>query len=191
MRQLLSILLCLTSISIYSQQNYYVSSSLGDNNNAGTSENSPFQTINRAFDNVEPGDTIYVMDGTYTNPDYGTASPHSSDGSQSTNMNNPPAVIVNKSGTAGNYITLRNLPGHNPKIKFDGRGGILISGPQSYLIIEGFEIEGPGASITYDQAIADRKWKVKADQEDLIIIIVILQVLVYGAVLVKISSIIM
>ena len=167
MRQLLSILLCLTSISIYSQQNYYVSSSLGDNNNAGTSENSPFQTINRAFDNVEPGDTIYVMDGTYTNPDYGTASPHSSDGSQSTNMNNPPAVIVNKSGTAGNYITLRNLPGHNPKIKFDGRGGILINGPQSYLIIEGFEIEGPGASITYDQAIADRKWKVKADQEDL------------------------
>ena len=107
------------------------------------------------------------MDGTYTNPDYGTANPHSSDGSQSTNMNNPPAVIVNKSGTAGNYITLRNLPGHNPKIKFDGRGGILISGPQSYLIIEGFEIEGPGASITYDQAIADRKWKVKADQEDL------------------------
>ena len=166
-RQLLSILLCLTSISIHSQQNYYVSSSLGDNNNAGTSENSPFQTINRAFDNVEPGDTIYVMDGTYTNPDYGTANPHSSDGSQSTNMNNPPAVIVNKSGTAGNYITLRNLPGHNPKIKFDGRGGILINGSQSYLIIEGFEIEGPGASITYDQAIADRKWKVKADQEDL------------------------
>ena len=92
MRQLLSILLCLTSISIYSQQNYYVSSSLGDNNNAGTSENLPFQTINRAFDSVEPGDTIYVMDGTYTNPDYGTANPHSSDGSQSTNMNNPPAV---------------------------------------------------------------------------------------------------
>ena len=69
MRQLLLILLCLTSSTIYSQQNYYVSSSLGDNNNAGTSENSPFQTINRAFDNVEPGDTIYVMDGTYTNPD--------------------------------------------------------------------------------------------------------------------------
>ena len=45
------------------------------------------------------------MDGTYTNPDYGTANPHSSDGSQSTNMNNPPAVIVNKSGTPGNYIT--------------------------------------------------------------------------------------
>ncbi len=167
MRKLLSILLCFTFISIYSQQNYYVSSSLGDNNNAGTSENSPFQTINRAFDNVEPGDTIYVMNGTYTNPDYGTANPHSSDGSKSTNMNNPPAVIVNKSGTPGNYITLRNLPGHNPKIKFDGRGGILINGPQSYLIIEGFEIEGPGASITYDQAIADRKWKVKADQEDL------------------------
>ena len=65
------------------------------------------------------------------------------------------------------YITLRNLPGHDPKIKYDGRGGILINGQQSYVIIEGFEIEGPGASITYDQAITDRQWKVKADQEDL------------------------
>ena len=167
MRRILSILTFLFCFSISSQNSYYVSSSLGDNSNSGTSENSPFKTINRAFDNLQPGDTINVMNGLYHNVDYGTASPHATDGSQSTNMNNPPAVIVNKSGTQGNYITLRNLPGHKPKIKYDGRGGILINGPQSYVIIEGFEIEGPGASITYDQAITDRQWKVKADQEDL------------------------
>ena len=167
MRNFFSILAFLVCFSVFPQKNYFVSNSLGNNNNSGTSENSPFQTINRAFDNVQPGDTINVMNGLYHNVDYGTANPHASDGSQSTNMNNPPAVIVNKSGTQGNYITLRNLPGHNPKIKYDGRGGILINGPQSYVIIEGFEIEGPGASITYDQAITDRQWKVKADQEDL------------------------
>ena len=167
MRRILSILTFLFCFSISSQNSYYVSSSLGDNSNSGTSDNSPFKTINRAFDNLQPGDTINVMNGLYHNVDYGTASPHATDGSQSTNMNNPPAVIVNKSGTQGNYITLRNLPGHKPKIKYDGRGGILINGPQSYVIIEGFEIEGPVASITYDQAITDRQWKVKADQEDL------------------------
>ena len=149
------------------QKNFYVSSSQGDNNNNGESENFPFSSIAKAIENVEPGGTIYVMNGLYNNPNFGTANPHSSDGSQSTNMNNPPAVIINKSGTPGNYITLRNLPGHSPKIKFDGRGGILINGPQSYIIIEGFEIEGPGASINYNQAIADRRWKVKADQEGL------------------------
>ncbi|MFL2608319.1 MAG: carbohydrate binding domain-containing protein, partial [Flavobacteriaceae bacterium] len=167
MRKLFIVLICFLSFSINSQQNFYVSSSEGSNANSGTSENSPFQTINRAFDNVKPGDTINVMNGLYHNVDYGTANPHATDGSMSTNMNNPPAVIVNKSGSQGNYITLRNLPGHKPKIKYDGRGGILINGPQSYVIIEGFEIEGPGASITYDQAITDRQWKVKADQENL------------------------
>ena len=167
MRKLFIVLICFLSFSINSQQNFYVSSSEGSNANSGTTENSPFQTINRAFDNVKPGDTINVMNGLYHNVDYGTANPHATDGSMSTNMNNPPAVIVNKSGSQGNYITLRNLPGHKPKIKYDGRGGILINGPQSYVIIEGFEIEGPGASITYDQAITDRQWKVKADQENL------------------------
>ena len=111
MRRILSILTFLFCFSISSQNSYYVSSSLGDNSNSGTSENSPFKTINRAFDNLQPGDTINVMNGLYHNVDYGTASPHATDGSQSTNMNNPPAVIVNKSGTQGNYITLRNLPG--------------------------------------------------------------------------------
>ena len=136
MRRILSILRFLFCFSISSQNSYYVSNSLGDNSNSGTSENSPFQTINRAFDNLQPGDTINVMNGLYHSVDYGTASPHATDGSQSTNMNNPPAVIINKSGTQGNYITLRNLPGHKPKIKYDGRGGILINGPQSYVIIE-------------------------------------------------------
>ena len=149
------------------QKNFYVSGSLGDNNNNGESENFPFSSIAKAIENVEPGGTIYVMNGLYNNPNFGTANPHSSDGSQSTNMNNPPAVIINKSGTPGNYITLRNLPGHSPKIKFDGRGGILINGPQSYIIIEGFEVEGPSQFITYDQAIADRNYKISvAEDED-------------------------
>mgnify|MGYP003321109086 FL=1 len=167
MRILFSTLIFLVCISNNSQENYYVSSSIGDNTNPGTSESSPFLTIARALNNIQPGGTIYVMDGLYNNEGFGSADPHESDGSLSKNMNNPPAVIIGKSGTEGKYITIRNLPGHKPKIQFDGRGGILINGSQSYLIIEGFEIEGPAASINYDKAITDRKWKVKCDQEGL------------------------
>lgn len=149
-----------------SAQDYYVSESLGNDSNGGT-ENAPFATINKGIAKISAGGTVFVMNGTYKNQNYGTASAHPSDGSLSINMSNPPVVIINKSGTEENYITVRNYPNHSPKIVFDGRGGILINGPQSYIIIEGFEIEGPAASITYGMAIADREWKIKCHVENL------------------------
>lgn len=149
-----------------SAQDYYISESLGNDSNGGT-KNAPFATINKGIAEISAGGTVFVMNGTYKNRNYGTASAHPSDGSLSINMSNPPVVIINKSGTEENYITVRNYPNHSPKIVFDGRGGILINGPQSYIIIEGFEIEGPAASITYGMAIADRKWKIKCHVENL------------------------
>ena len=148
-------------------QDYYVSSENGSDSNTGLSEETAFASINRGIDAVSAGGTVYVMNGTYQNQNYGTASAHPSNGALSENMSNPPAVIINKSGTEGNYITIRNYPSHSPKIVFDGRGGILINGPQSYIIIEGFEIEGPAADINYNMAITDRNWKVKCDQDGL------------------------
>ena len=82
-------------------------------------------------------------------------------------MRIPPVLIINKSGTEGNYITVRNYPNHSPEIVFVGRGGILINGPQSYINIEGFEVEGLAASITYGVAIAHREWKIKCHVENL------------------------
>ena len=77
-------------------------------------------------------------------------------------MNNPHVVTINKSGYEGAYITLKNYQGHSPKIQFDGRGGIIISNNMNYIVIEGFEVEGPSASISYDVAFADREFKVLA-----------------------------
>tara|TARA_B110000211_G_scaffold84931_3_gene99515 strand:- start:7902 stop:9908 length:2007 start_codon:yes stop_codon:yes gene_type:complete len=77
-------------------------------------------------------------------------------------MNNPHVVTINKSGYEGAYITLKNYQGHSPKIQFDGRGGIVISNNMNYIVIEGFEVEGPSASISYDVAFADREFKVLA-----------------------------
>ena len=157
---------CFAALSL-AAQDYYVSSENGSDSNTGLSVETAFASINRGIAAVSAGGTVYVMNGTYQNQNYGTASAHPSNGALSENMSNPPAVIINKSGTEGNYITIRNYPSHSPKIVFDGRGGILINGPQSYIIIEGFEIEGPAADINYNMAITDRNWKVKCDQDGL------------------------
>ena len=149
-----------TSI-LCSQNNYYVSSTNGSNTNDGLSESSPFLTINKGISEVSEGGTVYVMNGTYRNVGYGTVDP-----SSNTNMNNPHVATINKSGSEGAYITIKNLDGHEPKIEFDGRGGIVISDYMNYIIIEGFEVEGPAASITYDQAIADREYKVLAASDE-------------------------
>ena len=141
-------------------QDFYVSEGSGLDTNDG-SLSSPFKTINKGILQVEAGGTVYVMNGTYQNSGYGTVTV-----STRTNMNNPHVVTINKSGTEGAYITLKNYEGHSPKILFDGRGGIVISNDMNYIIIEGFEVEGPAAGITYAEAYSDREYKVLAASND-------------------------
>ena len=74
------------------------------------------------------------------------------------NLNNPHVVTINKSGNeTDGYITLKNYPNHSPKIIFDGQGGIKLGPNANYVIVEGFEVEGPSQSITYTQAIMNRR----------------------------------
>ncbi|MDG1398874.1 MAG: hypothetical protein P8P88_10875, partial [Polaribacter sp.] len=146
---------------LYSQTNYYVSSINGSDSNDGLSESSSFQTINKAISKVAAGDTVLVMNGVYQNNGYGTV-----DVNSYSNMNNEHVVTINKSGEVGAYITLKNYPGHLPKIKFDGKGGIVISNNMNYIIVEGFEVEGPAANITYSQAYANRGYKVSLAEDN-------------------------
>ena len=156
-----SFLFFLLSIQLVLAQDFYVSDSNGSDNNSGTIE-SPFKTINKGISMVSAGGTVYVMEGVYQNENYGTVDP-----STNTNMNNQHVVTINKSGTEGAYIILRNYPGHTPKIQFDGRGGIVISNDMNYIIVEGFEVEGPAQDIDYDMAEADRNYKIEmAEDED-------------------------
>ena len=154
-------ILIITSIQFTVAQDFYVSDSNGSDNNSGTLE-APFKTINKGISMVSAGGTVYVMDGVYQNENYGTVNP-----STNTNMDNPHVATINKSGAEGAYITLRNYPGHTPKIQFDGRGGIIISNNMNYIIVEGFEVEGPAQDIDYDMAEADRNYKIEmAEDED-------------------------
>ena len=148
----------LLSTSLHAQD-YYVSHELGSDGNNGL-ETSPFQTINRAISEVEAGGTIYVMEGTYINQNYGTVDP-----STNTNMSNPHVVTINKSGVENNYITLKNYPGHSPVIEFDGKGGIQIANDMNYIIVEGFEVIGPSQAINYDMAMDNRAYKVTVAED--------------------------
>ena len=148
----------LLSTSLHAQD-YYVSHELGSDGNNGL-ETSPFQTINRAISEVEAGGTVYVMEGTYRNLNYGTVDP-----STNTNMSNPHVVTINKSGLENNYITLKNYPGHSPVIEFDGKGGIQIADDMNYIIVEGFEVIGPSQAINYDMAMDNRAYKVAVAED--------------------------
>ncbi len=152
-------------------QDYYVSSSIGADTNQGT-EAAPFKTINKGIAEVGPGGTVYVMEGEYRDENAGTPVISFSEDtngqtdsagnlyvySSCQNVNNPHVVTINKAGneTQG-YITLKNYQNHRPKIIFDGQGGIKLGANANYVIVEGFEVEGPSQSITYDQAILNRR----------------------------------
>src|SRR5262249_52932066 len=114
---------------------YYVSSEIGSNNNAGTSATSPLGTLQAAANLVKPGDTVEVMNGTYSN-------------------GGNDVLTISTSGTAGAPITFEAAPGATPVIDSSGAWqGIEINA--SYITIKGFTVVGDAASITLSDALAN------------------------------------
>jgi hypothetical protein len=110
---------------------YYVSPT-GNDSHDGLSSSTPFQTLQHGADTAQAGDTVLVMDGTYTN--------------SGTND----VVDIKSSGTASAWIVFSNAPGAHPLISFNGWSGFNITG--SYVAVDGFEIQGDRTAITLAQA---------------------------------------
>jgi parallel beta-helix repeat protein len=113
----------LTSQLAESVKKRYVSPT-GNNNSSGTLS-SPWRTIQYAVDNVNIGDTVYIMNGTYNE-----------------------RVQINKSGDVDKRITIKNYPGHSPIIDGTGLtwsdpnwGGLVNLNGQSNLTIEGLNLQ--------------------------------------------------
>ncbi|MGB9123740.1 MAG: right-handed parallel beta-helix repeat-containing protein, partial [Candidatus Angelobacter sp.] len=114
---------------------YYVSSRIGSANNAGTSATAPLATLQAAANLVKPGDTVEVMNGTYTAPHGGTV------------------VDITTSGTASAPITFEAAPGQSPVIDSSGGwNGINIQA--SYIVVKGFTVVGDAANYTLQTALA-------------------------------------
>lgn len=132
-------LLCLFCfIDNVSATNYYVSPS-GSNSNNGLSVNTAFQTLNFASNQTVPGDTVFVLNGTYTNP---------------ASFSN--VLDIYNSGSPSSGIVYMNFEGHSPVIKLNSNNwsGIALQGVD-YITIDGFEIIGNNDSITIEYAIAE------------------------------------
>ncbi|MGG1514445.1 right-handed parallel beta-helix repeat-containing protein [Paenibacillus oryzisoli] len=112
-------------------QTYYVDIDTGvDASGYGTSPSTPFKNIQYAANLTNPGDTVYVMNGTY----YKTS--------------DQAVFQITRSGSAtGGYINYVAYPGHHPKLKaIDAWNHIIVNA--SYIKIEGLEIEGDNANLT-------------------------------------------
>ena len=112
-----------------SATNYYVSPT-GSNSNNGLSPATAKDDIEYAGVLTAPGDTVFVMNGTYT-----WANPNSN------------VVNIYNSGTASNWIVFINYPGHQPVIKSKNWAGISLQGAD-YIEVNGFKIIGNADSVT-------------------------------------------
>lgn len=121
--------LCLCLLPLQAQATTYYVSTTGSNSNNGTSESTPFLTINKCSRLLVAGDTCLVRGGTYTESG---------------------GVRILASGTAANPIRLAAYPGENPVISFPAQvntNRIVVShaGGENvaigYITIEGFEIK--------------------------------------------------
>ncbi|MEA5627548.1 choice-of-anchor D domain-containing protein [Nostoc sp. UHCC 0251] len=117
---------------------YYVSGTGNDKSN-GLSEGGAFRTLQKAADLVQAGDTVYVMNGTYTNI--------------YANILN----ITNKHGTASAPIKFTAYPGHKPVLEAhkNNWNAISITG-SSYVVIEGLTLEGARDEITLEYALQQK-----------------------------------
>jgi hypothetical protein len=137
-----TIYLCLFVLAYIesSATNYYVSAKNGNEKFSGLSPSKPKSIIQDVVNLTKPGDTVFVMNGTYEN-----------------SCSNCNVVDILKSGTEKKYIVYINYPNHRPIISFNGWGGISIRNNVSYIKIIGFEIVGNNANVTLDKALKQPK----------------------------------
>ncbi|AUB38166.1 Ca2+-binding protein, RTX toxin-related [Nostoc flagelliforme CCNUN1] len=114
---------------------YYVSGT-GSDKNDGLNQGEAFRTLQKAADLVAAGDTVYVMNGTYTNIYPNILS------------------ISDKHGTANAPITFTAYPGHTPVLEASTNNwnAISITG-SSYVVIEGLTLVGARDETTLEYAL--------------------------------------
>jgi len=136
----------------FGQTNWHVAVDGDDLIGDGTELN-PFSSIDHAAKQANPGDTVFVHEGTYRNSDF-------NDGNIWEGKN---LAKITVNGEEGNYITFKPFPNEKVLLEFDGTYGVLFSNA-SYIIFEGFEVKGISDSITQDKA--NDAWGLYINKDD-------------------------
>lgn len=118
-------------------QTWYVAGA-GDDTHNGTTAASAFRTLKKAETHVQPGDTVLIGDGTYTDADI---------------KGDSAVVTLSVSGKPGAWITWKALPGQHPVIRPIGWNGISITA--SYQVLDGLTVIGNNDAITLLDALKD------------------------------------
>jgi len=133
----LSLALALSLGSAFAAQTWHIADT-GDDKADGTSPKTAFRTFKKASSQVQPGDTVIVGDGIYTDEESGNGS----------------AIIsIDQAGRPDAWTTWKAAPGAHPELRPTGWHGILIKG--SYIIIDGLNVRGANDSIALIQAFND------------------------------------
>ncbi|WP_156443480.1 right-handed parallel beta-helix repeat-containing protein [Erythrobacter sp. CCH5-A1] len=113
----------------------YVAGS-GNDAASGLYESAPKRTLQAAHAITQPGDSVLVMNGTYsqTNADANI-------------------LTISRSGQSDAWIAYIGYPGHKPLLK--ARNWNAVGVQASYIIVEGLTLEGNRAEITLQQAQAE------------------------------------
>ncbi len=101
-----------TAPTIHAQVSYYVSPA-GNDLDTGTSIESAWQTIQRAADALQPGDTVFVLAGTYDE-----------------------SITMANDGTSAARITYQNLGAETVILTRD------LTVPKDYITVKGFQLSG-------------------------------------------------
>jgi parallel beta-helix repeat protein len=121
--------------SVYAK-NYYISSTKGIPSNNGLSHQTPISSIQDAVDKTIPGDTVFIMSGTYNPPCPQCA-----------------AIAISRSGTHEKWIVIKKYLNEKPILKFSDWNGVLFENSASYIEFNGLTIQGNNSNIKREEAL--------------------------------------
>jgi hypothetical protein len=108
----------------YTGRVYYVDQSSGNNGNTGLSTSLAWKTLAYASKQLKAGDTLYLMDNTWTNDQF----------------------LPSNSGIDIAPITVKNYPGASPKLITTNGADTIQMNYKSYYIFDGLDIQSNGGS---------------------------------------------
>lgn len=131
-------LLLLLSARSSAAKTYFVSGR-GSDAATGLSRAAAFRTLQHAADVTQPGDTVYALNGTYSN-----ATPEG------------PVLKITIPGTPEHWITYAAYPGQKPLISFNGWAGVSFGTSAAYIELRGFSVLGNNYNVTLDGALSQK-----------------------------------